>query len=805
MFLSLSLKVCDLSIWCILLGSISTVAFFTTAIKDQYKAYQQALKEGVAIPMKYLRVLFFGPPRTGKTTMRRRLVGEILNLAKEAVQASTGTADCYDVIVKLVEEKISDKISNSTTVLTKSEWSTVKALFGRDKGIHTTDLDEELQLLYHFIYGVVPPVENWFPITIQQSPAIQAKSPDTVATNSNTSIFEDISSDREPGYGLDPKEMEEIEKAFEAFNKVLHTAGEERLKVLLDGTILMNMVDTGGQPAFVEMLPALTVGPALYLIFFRLNQELKKRYQVQYVSENHEDVQLGESSYTVEEVIFQALSSIACFSCTTPKKSNMPNPSHAAMLIGTYRDELGSDPEIVIKAKDDVLQKSLKEILETELFKSDKIFLHHASEDQLMFAIDNMTGDKRELKDVRERLEDIIKQEFDDWPIPASWLMFSIFLRKMGKRTVSLSQCYEIGNRLKVKNTDEALWFLHHCVGILMHFPEIEEIKDIVICDPQVVFDSVTNLILNSFTFKKVSKHACDKFKETGQFCFKDIQKIAKNSKSDSLSLPKLVKLLEYHNIIAPIRPGGPLPSSSFPLSPGLRPQSHQENMIYFMPAVLRHAEEELHIEPSSTDPIPLIIHFKCGFVPIGVFCAMIASLVSQLDTLRWTLLDPSYGHILCKNKIIFRINGAYDLTLISKAKWYEIYIARISTKGQALEKMCRHVLETVCDTLDLVISKMRYKQFTTSSLSDPTLYELGFKCPEHPNDDHLVINVPMSGEVPSQSAKSLWLNHHERKSVMICQDRSVEGGKAIDLRDRRFSRSFADQSLVWFGEVSQS
>ena len=222
------------------------------------------------------------------------------------------------------------------------------------------------------------------------------------------------------------------------------------------------------------------------------------------------------------------------------------------------------------------------------------------------------------------------------------------------------------------------------------------------------------------------------------------------------------------------------------------------------MPAVLRHAnEEELHIKQSSTDPIPLIIHFKCGFVPIGVFCAVIASLVAKMDTLRWTLLDPSCGHTLCKNKIIFRINGAYNLTLISKPKWYEIYIACISTKGQPLEKMCRHVLETVCDTLDQVISKMRYKQFTTSSPSDPTLYELGFKCPEHPKDDHLVINTPLSGvEAPSQSAKCLWLNHHERKSVMICQDK---GGKATDLRDNKFSRSFAEQSLVWFEEVSQS
>ena len=204
--------------------------------------------------------------------------------------------------------------------------------------------------------------------------------------------------------------------------------------------------------------------------------------------------------------------------------------------------------------------------------KSDKNLLQHAFHNQLMFAIDNMTGDGGELEKVRKRLETIIKQEFDDWPIPASWLTFSIFLRKMGKHTMSLSQCYEIGNRLKVKNTNEALWFLHHCVGVLMHFPEIEEIKE-------VVFDSVTNLILNSFTFEKISKHACDKFKETGQFRFKDI---AKNFESDVRSLPKLVKLLEHHNIMAPIKPGNPLPSNNLCLSPECSLQSRREPGVLY-------------------------------------------------------------------------------------------------------------------------------------------------------------------------------------------------------------------------------
>ena len=770
--------------------------------QQHYEAYQCALKEGVAIPLKYLKVLFFGPPRTGKTSMRRRLVGEIQNLAKEHIQASTGTAERFDVIVKVVEEKI----TTSTTVVTKSLWSTVKALFGKEKGSYGAPLDEELLLLYQFIYGVV---ERRIPVSdpgighyeatkgqgLKTSPASVKPS----RSNLGSSLFQEFPSVEKPEYRLSDNE---IEKLFEACTKVLRTPRQKRLKLLLDGTILLNMVDTGGQPAFLEMLPALTIGPALYLIFFRLDQGLNERYQIQFVSEDNKDIQLGESSYTVAEVIFQALSSIACFSCPAPRIANMPNPSHVAMFVGTHKDLLRG--ELEIKVKDDTLQENLKEVLDTDLFKADKNFLRYASNDQLIFAIDNMTGDEEELKKVRKRLEQVINQEFDNFPIPASWLMFSIFLRKMGKRTLSLLQCQEIAGRLKVKNTDEVLWFLHHCVGTLMYFPDIKELKDVVICDPQLIFDSVTDLILNSFKFDFVRKLACDKFKNAGMFRFKDIQKITRDSKSDSLPLPKLVKLLEYLNIIASIKPESPsFGHNSFP---ELSPDAYQEeNLVYFMPAVLKNAsEEELHMSQSPTDPAPLMIQFKCGFVPVGLFCALIASLVAKKHTIQWILQEP-YGNdgcILCKNKVTFRINdggGTFDITLLSKPKRYEIHIGRISSVDITVE-ICQHVLETFCDTLDQVISKMKYKQCLISSPnpSDQTLYELGFKCPEHPCDDHLVVvNKPKIErvEAPPQSARLVWL---KAKSTMVC----LKEERAINFSS---SSHFAQKIHLWFGEVSHS
>ncbi len=77
--------------------------------------------------------------------------------------------------------------------------------------------------------------------------------------------------------------------------------------------MLFNVADVGGQPAFLEMLPSLTIGPALYLVFMNLEQKLGSRYSVPFKCKDSTMNLCKDYSYTSEEVLFSALSSIACF------------------------------------------------------------------------------------------------------------------------------------------------------------------------------------------------------------------------------------------------------------------------------------------------------------------------------------------------------------------------------------------------------------------------------------------------------------------------------------------------------------
>ena len=124
-----------------------------------------------------------------------------------------------------------------------------------------------------------------------------------------------------------------------------------------------------------------------------------------------------------------------------------------------------------------------------------------SSKGKIFFTVDNMHGtDKSEMSDIRKEIESTIKRYFPAIPIPLSWLMFKIVLQLLNKPVVSLTQCETIADKLTMSSPlQDALWFFHHDVGSLLHYSSIPSMKDTVICNPQVIFDCISTLIIDEF------------------------------------------------------------------------------------------------------------------------------------------------------------------------------------------------------------------------------------------------------------------------------------------------------------------
>ena len=709
---------------------------FTGVVNLQhYQAYEEALKGGLSLTLRYLKFLFFGPPRSGKSSTRRRLIKEIVNIHQLGVASvSTGVAETNDVIIK--------KLTSEPAAIVGSQWWSMKrSKEGTQLDVYAEgDLSYIAQLFYQLISrGSISTTPE--PIPVQDSnerltadttdlTIVSASTNDSTLGNTKQDDQSDDENDLELFVRISDMEKSEIDDAFKKLTTILLSDSPEDLKRLLEDLTMINMTDIGGQPAFLDMLPALTIGPALYLLFFRLDQELGKKYPVRFHAADSEHEVTLESSYCIKEVLYQCLASIACFSSQQrAEREAKPQASSHALLFGTYKDQVTESQISEIESTMEEHFKGTKLHQEGLLLKS----LHG----KMVTTVDNMFGtDESEMSDIRRDIEGIIKSFFPATPIPVSWLMFRIVLHLLNKPIVSLAQCEEIAKQLSMTSpVQEAIWFFHHDIGSLMHYSNIPSMEGTVVCNPQVIFDSISKLIIDKFKHgnRALNPGEVYEFQQKGLFTLSHIQDTTDNPQSSLLQLNQLVDVLKHHNILAEVKQDEEVPSSSEP----------EPEPKFIMPAVMKYASEDELLSPSSTiEATPSIfVHFAGGFVPFGVFCAGVAHLIAQLDSMspRWQLCDDQ----VMRNKAKFNIDGAFFATLVSRPQYIMVHVeqhpkARCKT---TLEFICSKVRKTVVQTLETVILNMKYKPYGILQASIEQPFELAFTCNlEDSHYDHLMM-----------------------------------------------------------------
>ena len=766
--------------------------------RKHYEAYEEALKGGLRLTLRYLKFLFFGPPRSGKTSTRRRLLKEIINLDQLGVPSiSTGVAETNEVVIK--------KLTSEQVAIAGSQWKSMNSSKeGTQLGMY--DEGDLAHLFYQLIYkrststtpatsseptlkesASTTPATSSEPTTKQsasttlatssepthehsKSEAPDATNPAIVPISTNNPTGENTKQDEQSDdvteverlVRLSDTEKSEINDAFKNLTTILQSDGPEDLKRLLEDLTMINMADVGGQPAFLDMLPALTIGPALYLLFFRLDQELQEHYPVCFLQDEKAAEVVLETSYCIEEVLYQCLASIACFSSHSQADAKVASKSTAssrALLFGTYKDKVDDEKISQIQG---TLEDKFKA---TKLYKEGLLLKPPNS--KMAFTVDNMKGtEDSEMADIRKDIEGKIEEYFPAIPIPASWLMFRVIVNLLNKPVLSLTQCEEIAKRLSMPTSvEEAIWFFHHDIGSLMHYTNIPSMEDTVICHPQIIFDSISKLIIDKFKKESSSITAGDieQFHQRGLFTLSHIQDTTQDPQSSLLELNQLVDVLKHHNILAEVKQDKEVTSSSEP----------EPEPKFIMPAVMKYASESELLSPSSTleaTPSPIFIHFAGGFVPFGVFCAGVARLIAQLDSMspRWQLCDNQ----VMRNKAKFIIDGAFFATLVSRPQYIMVHIeqhprARCKT---TLEVICSEVRKTVVQTLETVILNMKYKPYRTLQVSIEQPFELAFNCnlEDSHNNHFMIVTMDDNG-------------HHAR-----CLKSQVD----FDLKDKH---------LIWF------
>ena len=434
------------------------------------------------------------------------------------------------------------------------------------------------------------------------------------------------------------------------------------------------------------------------------------------------------SSFTVKEALLQCLASISSIgSYAKPQmskvesmftwhwetltqllyKKKQKSTRSNVIIIGTCKDKLGDGK----KAEDQLqyINNQLKdEVRRTDLYSKNMVI--PADDGRLFLGVDSFSPN--DLKKVKDQ----IKKAQDELSIPVSLLTFMLCIRKLGKRVMSLKECQGIAQICKISEDfqfDSCLLYLHQNFGMVRYYKNVPELQNLVITDPQLLFDIVTDIVVNTFSFgkhiKRMSEH--DRFRSSGRFTKHHLEQ-CEAVKEKLLSVEQVIAVLEHLLIIAPV---------------GRNEYDEQE---YFLPCVLISASSRLlH---NDSDIPPLLITFKCDYTPRGVFSSLIAKILLDGRN-KWELSSEK----IFRDQVEFCLVESGHIVIITNFFRF-IKIAVKSPSGFSATdhgNIYFYVQQYISQCLTYVKYQLNY--------TDATSHIFGFICREHMNSsiqDHPAI-----------------------------------------------------------------
>ena len=434
---------------------------------------------------------------------------------------------------------------------------------------------------------------------------------------------------------------------------------------------VVTLLDTGGQPQFINMLPAVNSSAMITFIVHNMYGGVKSLDNKVTVTHGNEK---GKRSFSLYSMRYTNLDLMKVLMSLTNDTNLGNNPFIDNILatkgealsylsfIGTHAD-MTSDEEI-----DEIDQKLTRTINEAKIENVWTI------NDQCLIPVDNTTaGSETEDKNagiIRAELSELQKKR-DVYDVPISWVILELEIRKQCQEKncsyISYSEIWDICKQTYLFQNEEllkdALRF-HHLLGVLLYFEKVSGMKDFVITNHQWLFNGLTKLVCYTFKGKLIPNNVdFDNFKYEGILSEKLIPMIG--LELGDIKVQYFLNLLTYLGIIAPME---------------------TRTKSYFMPTILptytdevdkhlqQYGSQTVRINDCHIDVNPLLIQFSTGTLPRGAFCCLAVQLL--LDNVGWKPRKSEKGKYRTFNNLItFRTPCRHSVSLIDRVFFLEIQI----------------------------------------------------------------------------------------------------------------------------------
>ena len=511
---------------------------------------EQAIRESGATDQTIMHCVFVGPAGVGKSTLLKRLLRMKLDQTRTSTpvaetslrvdfvrKMSTCVAWASGFDWKIIEDPMTQASALIVHLSTESEKTLTEDHHSTEKAEQASKPPEKRNDSQNTISSAEAPNTNQ---TITLPPEAPSNTQTTNVPAEAAKVTNSLARPKSPD-----SEATQLSKTITFFRRVLKEKGVS--KVHVDNPCTLHLTDSGGQPEFQELLPALVVGPCIFIIVFPLHKDLNRRYEVEYERPNEgKKIRKYTSSLTIKEDILRSLASIAS---TKYKNIYGEEVEPRILFVATFKD--------MVPQKEDC-QRALEDfqvfVKNTDAHRQGMIV--DASETQMVFTMNNASDDEAEedAKKIRNAFEKITG--CFKISTPSSWLIFSILVQHVygkdpdmlhedGKHSViSYNECFALAKECGIKSDafEAALQFLHKQTGVLYYYKQPSELSQVVICNPQHLLSKVNKLVERTFNFEQTQcTRRTEDFKR-GIFKRMDYEMLTQDSSNSLLTPPHVAK-----------------------------------------------------------------------------------------------------------------------------------------------------------------------------------------------------------------------------------------------------------------------
>ena len=466
---------------------------------------------------------------------------------------------------------------------------------------------------------------------------------------------------------------------------------------------IITLLDTGGQPEYIHLLPTINIYPMVNFVVHDLSKKLEDQVLVEYSEDGKHIFEPYHLIYSNIDMIKFLMSGIndsfERLSSQVPQLVTIPGNDSRSYLccVGTHADKVDAD---IIQNIDKQLTAMVEKL-------DCKAAIWENKDGGVVFSVDNTTAGDDTKEDptasyIRNKIDHLATDK-DVYELPITWMLFELEIRQVctssGKAYISFKECCSIAHHANlipdVEEIKSALIY-HYLLGVLLYYPEVPGLCDYVIIDHQWLFDRISSIVCLTF------KHSSDKLakvnlKYNGILSKELIQGL---HLEEELKKEYFIGLLVEMKIIARI-----------PRGDGTRDD-------YFIPYILPtqpHCDDKLS-QYGCLQGEPLLIQFASNLLPRGFFCCLVVQVLQQLPKGWGCLYSEKDTHHAYSNLITFRLQGAYSLSLMDKLSYLEVQIRHLQKDYYhqypihlKIQELLINALEVVCEQLTFNHGRLQY------------------------------------------------------------------------------------------------